>query len=225
MKKVAIIVGHDAKAQGARSYNGISEYVFNKNVGEYLKAHSLKEEKIDIRVFTKKGLDYSKICLEYLEWKPHISISLHFNSYVKVARGMECLVRVEDKQTYDVADLLTDYMSELMDITERHKAGKHDGIKIVKSGERGYTCLDEVTNYCKHVMLYEPCFGNTRNADSLKLFADGGKFYAECLFTSICKVLEIDKPVVIDDTAQKIKNLHARIEEIEERLNNAKVVI
>jgi len=221
VKKVAVIVGHHQKAQGAVSYNGLSEWSYNNGVAMILQELSEDHDDIEIRTFTKHGLDYKPIVAIYKDWNPDISLELHFNSYKKVARGMECLVLQENPETFKVADLFTDYMSELLDISERRKAKAMDGVLVVGENTRGRVCLEDVTQYAKHAMLFEPCFGNLRNPDSLKLFADHGEFYAAAFYKALRMLLNLPhetKPQK-QDLKQRVRYLESKIEQIKELLN------
>ena len=214
IQKISVIIGHEENKQGSVSYWGESEFSFNCRVAGFLQ-DMLNQYDIECFSFRKVGLNYSNIADFYKKVGVDLSIELHCNSYYKVARGLECLMlEGASRETYLYADAITDYVSAAMDIKERHttsKIVKTDGVYAIERHARGAVCLKGVEKSCKHALLFEPCFWNTKNPDSEKLKRDNGYFYAQSLCSAIVKTFSIgektSKPV--DEWIKQLENVVA----------------
>lgn len=194
MKNIGIIIGHSEIEQGSIAYSGVSEFEYNSKVAEIVK-ELLQDYDCNVQIYTKQGLNYAPICEKYRDDKPDMSIELHFNSYKKVARGLEVLIL--HKSDIFIADRLSSLLSDELGISER----RGNGVLLLKDSDRGAICLREVSKYCQHALLVEPCFANTRNPDSIKLFENdtGMLFYAKALVSSIVECLGISKTDSLSD--------------------------
>ena len=190
MKKVGIICGHSNAAQGARAYNGQSEFQFNyKVMNDVQEILSLRQD-IEIFTFVKSGLNYSDINFAYeANGGMDLSLELHFNAFYRPAFGMEMLVMDGYKPTIGLAQDFCEAMSCKNGITKRHEEGAYP----IGRHSRGAVCLRNI-QHAKHVMLYEPAFCNTNNQDSVKIIGDPDG-YAKDLAQSIVDVLCEEKPV------------------------------
>lgn len=98
-KKLALIVGHNEKKQGAvRSDSGETEWQFNSRVADLAVEYARKNyPNLDVRVFFRvPGLGYRKeierVYDETDRWGANLTNELHFNSHAdKSARGTEVL--------------------------------------------------------------------------------------------------------------------------------------
>ena len=180
MKKIGLIVAHDAKRQGAVNYLGKSEYEWSKGVLRELARNHWNKDCI-ILVGERHGYDYSEINEMYRQnGGVDLSLELHFNSYTKVARGQEMLIKEnDDPKTKEIALGITEYVFNKLGIGRR----RDNGIYELPPLARGRVCLDSI-KHAKHVMLYEPCFGNTENADAHSVFEGGWKF-SDVLYEAI----------------------------------------
>ena len=95
-----------------------------------------------------------------------------------------------------------------------------DGVLLVGAGDRGFGCLSVVEDFAKHALLFEPCFGNTRNPDSLKLFSDHGSFYSTALYKAIRMVLDLPHY-----TEEQKEDLHKRIRSLENKIDQIKAIL
>ena len=77
---IAIVVGHNARAQGAVSVDGTSEFVWNSDLAEMIRDH----DPAGVRIFQRRrGGGYSaeidRVYAEVADWQAAVSIELHFN--------------------------------------------------------------------------------------------------------------------------------------------------
>lgn len=92
--KIAIVVGHTAKAQGAvRRADGVTEFVWNSDLAAKIKGIGGETVKVFVRdpaLSLRAGLTATYRAAD--EWGADCAIELHFNSSTNVsAMGAECL--------------------------------------------------------------------------------------------------------------------------------------
>lgn len=199
--KIALIIGHTNKSQGAVNYKGESEFVFNSRIADKVK--KIMKEKYpnkSVKLFFREEGYYStavtKVGEEIGKWKAKISLELHFNSLDKVAYGCEILIW-DGSEFFDdnlkIADKITDNLSKKFNLRQRNKhqykdLTHGDGVKILKSKERGAlnikACND---NGVKIAMLIEPCFANVETNESKAIF-DNEDSYAEFLADELARI-------------------------------------
>lgn len=91
MTKIAIVVGHNARAQGAVNVAGVSEYIWNGELAGLIQDHDPQA----VRVFRRiAGGGYSReidrVYAEVDAWGADCSIELHFNGSAS-ASAQGCL--------------------------------------------------------------------------------------------------------------------------------------
>lgn len=180
MSNVALIVGHyvNGPDRGAVNYKGEPESSYNERIARKVKAMlTVKGQKCEI--YTRDQYrTFAHISEAMIKFKADISIELHFNSFSKAAFGCECLALETDGASIRFADLITDKLSEIMGISERHLlANQVDGVLKIAKGGRGFNNLDIVKRATTQrlnapipVVLIEPCFANIRTKESEKFF-------------------------------------------------------
>jgi N-acetylmuramoyl-L-alanine amidase len=199
--KIAIIVGHTPKSQGAVNYKGETEFVFNSRIAEKIKQIMLKKyPKKKVQIFFREEGYYSTAVVNVAKnvgkWKARVSLELHFNSFKDIAYGCEILVWEGAKNienTIKIADIITDDLSKKFKLRERgtykYSDGKvGDGVQVLASKARGAlnikACNDEGV---VHAMLIEPCFANKETSESKAIFENEDE-YAEFLADSLAKI-------------------------------------
>lgn len=166
---VGIIIGHDQKAKGAVTYNGISEYDFNSYVADCIyKLHVFKFQnkisKIQNLKVINRNLGWSDV--EKQLRGCDLSLELHLNSFEKVANGTETLYIENDLVSYDFAKNLSFNISIRLGTNIRGKSGTLG----IKEGGRGFNNLNTAKKAgVKIAALVEPCFVNyqTKEAEYL----------------------------------------------------------
>jgi N-acetylmuramoyl-L-alanine amidase len=196
MSRLAIIIGHyvNGKDKGAVSYTGETESSYNLRIAKKLKT-SLASHSIDVKIFTRdEYITFARISEGVKSFGAAISIELHFNSFSKAAFGCECLALEGDHNSISFADILTDKISEIMQVSERHKNGNIDGVLLIAKGGRGFNNL-KIVRYDNNipVVLIEPCFANIKTKDSIKFF-ESEHLYVKSLEQSVIHWLS-GKPV------------------------------
>lgn len=106
------------------------------------------------------------------------TIETHFNGFNGKASGAECLVLKGDSESEHYARL---FMNMFSDVYPRRKLRHDRGIKLVKSGDRGYTNLKVARRYMKVAILSELFFGD--NPSDFMSFVDQSKFWHHVLTT------------------------------------------
>lgn len=160
MKKIAVIVGHNPRKQGAPSIAplGRSEFDFNSELAQLMLAKSSVysfEMAIFYREYQKSYLkEIQKVYAEVDAWDADYSTELHFNSAVFTAWGSEVLSSGSRKSLV----FANKTQEELVSLFDR--SGKTDrGVKVRKKGSRGYRSL--VTGKAAAIIV-EPFFGSNR---------------------------------------------------------------
>lgn len=183
---LGIVVGHNARAQGAVNYLGESEYVFGKRIAKKIQEKlAAKGRKSAILYRPEKG-GYRYEC-EYIanqvrELGLQITYHLHFNSASVRATGCEILIA----PTADKTDnLLADYITDKLNERYRFKERGEDGVLTVQKGHRGYLMLEKVREAGAYPLILEPCFGHYRNRESQLIF-EREDAYVDILVDAFC---------------------------------------
>lgn len=200
--KIALIVGHNSKRQGAVNYKQESEFSFNSRIAKKVK--EIMNEKYPnktVKIFKRPEGYYSasirQVGKNVGKWRAKISLELHFNASKTEAYGCEILVIEQSdnlEEKIKIADKITDDLAKEFGLKERHtykyKDGLSygDGVKILKPRDRGALNLKYAEEYgVKHSMLIEPCFANIETEESRAIFENEDK-YAEFLADQLAKI-------------------------------------
>lgn len=188
-KKIAIIVGHTKDAQGAATYKvggaHIPEYTWNTARAKEIAQHINQQyPSKDVKIFYRDGVGISGVAKLVGQWKPDVSLELHFNSigHDKDAFGSEMLIVDGDDLSADISANLIGEVSRKFNTKLRNryttKAGKdYRGIKALKKGDRGYYNIKYVKNQgVKVAMLIEPFFAGTKTEESKQFIEDPQKY-------------------------------------------------
>jgi N-acetylmuramoyl-L-alanine amidase len=159
MKKIALVVGHRSRSQGAYGNMGVSEWDFyNDFVDEILEA--ARDIKVDLKVFHRResGHGYTQrmkmLHREIDAWGADISISLHFNASSHAsANGHEVLHCAYSSTSARYAAIMNSSFT-------RHLNNKDRGVKPKAKGDRGGGFLCRGRSYC---ILIEPFFASHQN--------------------------------------------------------------
>lgn len=195
-KRVALIVGHSAKAKGAKSYNGQTEFDWNRSVASSVN-QMVKDRNSGklTKVFFRDGdLSYreamDKIADEVSKWNADMSVELHFNS-IGDAAAYGCEILVYDKsrnygQAFEIADKWTDDLGKRFKLRERNG----NGVKVLSKGERGhYNLAAHDKKKTPISILIEPTFAGKKTHESERFFEGNGNMeYAVFLTDMICKL-------------------------------------
>jgi N-acetylmuramoyl-L-alanine amidase len=169
--KVAIIVGHDERAQGAITYNKITEYDFNtfvaneiKNLHMFKISHGYAKFK-SLHVINRNN-GWQSVANQLKANDCDLSIELHLNSFTKAAYGVETLYLENDLLSFDFAKNLSFKIARFYNSKLRHE----DGTLESHEGDRGNYNLKVVKNAgVKIAVLVEPTFVShlTRESEQL----------------------------------------------------------
>lgn len=161
--KVALIIGHNKRSEGAYSQIVGSEYGYWKRVAEKIK--TVIPDLVD--VYEREPNQYYtremyKV-LEQLNANDYkLCIELHFNAVEnKMANGCECLVYYKNNKAKELA---INFMARLQNVFGSKIRGNHGIIEVKDSNVRGgYGICKSKDTY----ILVEPFFG-TNNDEALK---------------------------------------------------------
>ena len=159
--KLALVVGHTSKQQGARAVEPIDqfEYPWNKDLAQQIKLECGRRD-ITCGIFYRDGVGIKGAYAQVLSWGPSRCIELHFNSHTSPVEGTETLYGIEDVS----ASWATIVQQEMVNVYAR--VGKGDrGIKLRKKGQTGYTSLTQLKKIPS--CLVEPFFGNSPEDSTL----------------------------------------------------------
>lgn len=173
--KIALVVGHNKKDQGANNYLGESEWQFNSRIARKIQV-KLNDLGIDsVIIFRPYNVSYSRQCNsvadQVKEHKCTHAILLHFND-ASGTSAMGCEVLVKKTSTLEddkFADTFTDILNERYGFKER----RNDGMYVVSSRHNGYgmiNAIDAIT------CLVEACFAGYKNKESELVFEHEDKY-------------------------------------------------
>ena len=170
--KVALIVGHSEKSQGAvNKKSGVTEFEINSRLANqvYLKLAVLG---IDCEVVWRTG-SYSELPSQVNKTNADIAISMHCNAFNTKASGCEVLYWNTSKKGRELA---SDLQYRLVDVL-----GNEDrGIKPKYDGDRGAKILKETSMPCA---LMEPVFID--NDDDFALLDSNIRFVSMAVVEAI----------------------------------------
>jgi len=156
MKKIALVVGHRSRSQGAYGNAGKSEWAFYNDLVQEI-VDAAKGMNVNLKVFHRKesGHGYTQrmkhIHKEIDAWGGNISISCHFNASSNAsANGHEVLHCAYSRTS-------ARYARTMNDIFSRHLANRNRGTKSRKKSQRGGGFLCRGKSYC---ILIEPFFAS-----------------------------------------------------------------
>lgn len=185
--KLAIVVGHNAKSQGAvRSDTGESEFVYNSKMAKYMEEIA-EDYDLDLKVFYRTAgggytAEIRRVYAEVDKWGADASIELHFNSAGDpTASGTETLTSGSPKSTILAQEVQME-MVETLGLRNRGIIVRNERTK-----GRGYESL--VTGKAPAILI-EPFFGSGTK-DRVASDEDGErKKIAEAILEGAVKAFE-----------------------------------
>lgn len=162
---LAIIVGHDAKAQGAtfpdlNELSGLmTEYKYNKKVAEYIKVKS-ESHHINTEIFLRDGDSIKGVYEKVVKHNPDVCIELHFNSHSdpKVS-GTETLCS-SDSSDVTLSEIIQKNMCAIY-----ARSATSRGVKAIPKSAKGGYAVWSTPNIAS--CLVEPFFGSNREDANL----------------------------------------------------------
>jgi len=176
--KIALVVGHNARAQGAvRVTDGRTEYDWNGDLAEMI-------QEIDpeaVKVFHRRpdggySREIDRVYGEVDRWGADVSLELHFNAATPAAHGCETLSS-GTRGSLRLAEAVQAAMLAAMPVRDR-------GVKVRAAHERGGRSL--WAGIAPAVML-EPYFGS--NAGECHMADDHKEMLAEAIYHAAVGVI------------------------------------
>lgn len=186
MFKVAVVVGHNKKAQGAYSNRlNYSEFDFNTKVVEEMVILAVGLPDVEIKPFFRDYEQSSyireihRVYRDVNEYDPDVSIELHFNAGHPRANGSEMLYFRNSVKGKELAEHLQDAVIAEFGFRDR-------GAKEWMKGNRGWRSLALPK---APAVITEPFFGSSRK-DCLEVEKDGIKRLASAYLEGLLMMKE-----------------------------------
>ena len=161
MLKLAIVVGHNAKRQGAvRPDTGETEFQWNTGLAELIEEEACLFPQIEVKTFFRTHCGSYRREIEAVydqvdEWGADLSNELHFNSHSsRSATGSEVLSS-GSVASMKYATALQDRFVLALDLKDR-------GVKIRRSGRGSESLMSGKAP----AVLIEPFFGSSPNGQA-----------------------------------------------------------
>ncbi len=152
--KLAIVVGHTQRSQGASGATPISttEYIWNKQLAKHIKSIA-SSHNIGCKIFYRDGVGIVGAYKRVKIWEPDSCIELHFNAFNGQVIGTETLYGAYHPSK-DWAEAIQQAIIKLYDRNPKSDRG----IKQRKIGERGGKNVNQLDTIPS--CLVEPYFGD-----------------------------------------------------------------
>ena len=147
--RLALIVGHEANAQGARMLDGTTEYKYNSKIADMVVGLATKQLLVNVIFRDKIGINGAYI--EARKAKNDIAVELHFNAFNGNARGTLTLCSHETESQI-LAGVFHNHVCQAFG-----RAPMAKGIKALSKGDRG---AFNVYSFGGPSVLLEPFFGD-----------------------------------------------------------------
>ena len=159
--KVAIVVGHSRKRQGAKAVEPINqtEYIWNDKLANMIQADASRSC-VDCSIFYRDGVGIKGAYSSVRNWNATTFIELHFNAATVPAKGTETLFGAP-KVSKDWANIV---QREMLSVLAR-SANENRGIKKRLEGERGGRNVNQLESIPS--VLVEPFFGHVESESTL----------------------------------------------------------
>lgn len=157
--KLAIIVGHTAKAPGAFGVPPINknEYGYNKELAAHIFMHA-KNIGQDAKVFFRDKVGIAGVYKQVNEWGADLAIELHFNALNGQVQGTETLCGTSVPESVDFAKAIQ--AAQVKHLAREKKLNRGVHVLEVKDKNRGYLNVNSAN--CPSCLI-EPFFGDNRH--------------------------------------------------------------
>lgn len=162
MKKIALVVGHKASAQGASNLDGTTEFQFNDEQCR-ITAEKLVEAGFEPVIVYRHT--YSELPHKINKLNPDLIISFHCNAFDRKVSGSEVLHYDTSKNGKRLAEILQRNTVSLLDINDRGAKGINTGHEG-RAGDRGGLLVRYTHAPC---VIWEPFFIDNDSDLSLAL--------------------------------------------------------
>jgi len=157
-RKIALIIGHSEQSTGALSRPlGSTEYEYY----QFLRDFKIVNPNVQTQVFDRnKG--WSSLVEKLKIYKPYATIEFHFNIGGGRAHGVECLSKIGDLKSYEIADQMCLSYSQKFNKQNR-------GVRLVGPRSQGYNKgrghnnLYQARKAAPRSVLFEAFFGDNSN--------------------------------------------------------------
>jgi hypothetical protein len=147
-KKIALVVGHEAAAAGAKNVKGNQEYFYFRAICEKLE----RDFSGSVKMFLRDGRTISQTINAAANWGAEIVIECHYNAFNGTAQGAEILIAKGAKRT-----IATDFLAQWCELADL----KNRGVKEVTLAQAGGRSVETMSFHKVEGGLMEFFFGDT----------------------------------------------------------------
>jgi N-acetylmuramoyl-L-alanine amidase len=140
MKKVALVIGHSERSQGASNHNGMTEYKFNERLALLIAGKMCEYTELQPLIIYR-NCSYYEFPAKINSLNPDAVVSLHANAHDKNTSGNETLIHHNSQIAFRLAYSINRKIYSVLRMRNR-------GIKHIHKGERGYHILSETKAPC-----------------------------------------------------------------------------
>jgi N-acetylmuramoyl-L-alanine amidase len=165
--RVCVVVGHEAKAPGAESVSGASEYEYNSLLAGKIMVRLTRNGIVDPIRVTRDNVGYNRLPDAIDQYNPVCAVELHFNASDGHGQGTEVLHWHHSILGKVLAGILQGKIVEALETKDR-------GLRPVTMDDRGGYLLGHTRCVC---VIVEPFFGDNhgdfnRGATRIDALAD-----------------------------------------------------
>jgi hypothetical protein len=147
-KRIALVVGHEATAAGARNVKGNQEYFYFRAICEKLE----RDFPSHIKMFLRDGRTISQTINAAANWGAEIIIECHYNAFNGTAQGAEILIAKGARRT-----IATEFLAQWCEFADL----KNRGVKEVTLAQAGGRSVETMNFHKVEGGLVEFFFGDT----------------------------------------------------------------
>jgi N-acetylmuramoyl-L-alanine amidase len=174
--RVAVVIGHNNKDEGARNKNyEMSEFRFNQQLAHDIDHNFYEHNMVDEIRIVYRETNYQDLPIQINELNPDLIVSLHCNAFNEEVNGCEMLYYHKSEAGKKVAQIFQNKIVNLFENKDR-------GIKSKTSEDRGGYLLRYTNAPC---IIAEPFFiDNYEEYLKARELFDSGELtsaYCECI--------------------------------------------
>lgn len=221
MKRIAIVVGHSEKAQGAVNFHGVSEFDFNSAIAAKVALELQHNYDCDAKVFFRKS-NIVEVGTRVKQFDPHFSLELHFNAAGYPVPGAQTEILCLN---YKTGIELAQRMAAAFEAEYRYKLRRDKGAKVLGPESRGFMNLHSTGKM--EALLIEPVFGDFETAAAKDFFSKPER-YVSFLSSYIAKELGLrvrtsDKSAPQEDFGKFKEELLAALDRLTAALDQFRI--
>ncbi|WP_017817534.1 N-acetylmuramoyl-L-alanine amidase family protein [Vibrio harveyi] len=151
--KIALVVGHELRAQGGSNVDGTTEYMFNDKLAQMI-APLLINAGLEPVIVYRNGVSYRRLPKRINNVNPDLTISLHCNAFNRKATGSEVLHFVGSERSAKLAGFIQKEVVKALGLSDRGLRPVNTAHKGRKGDRGGWLCKKTLSP----TVIVEPFF-------------------------------------------------------------------